>query len=150
MEPMTVQWVIVAAVDDEGYIYLIDHDFVTDVQARRPATLDDIYAAAAECVKHEDLQTYSDVREDTYTVAFLVFQTTDGHIAASPNIFDNFVPLTGPTVHNLLGAFSVLQGQIIAQKTVDLIQMNAAMARVQNKAADPDAAKKSSGGLYVA
>ena len=46
MEPVTVQWAFIVAVDSYGEIVLVDHEFVTNVKAKRIATLDDIYSAA--------------------------------------------------------------------------------------------------------
>jgi hypothetical protein len=149
--PVNVSWAFIVGVDDDGNITLIDHDDAMGVKAKRVASLDDIYAAS---VVGAGMKNYwlTPPSEDAYTLAFVVFQTPEGYVAASPNIFENIVPAKPePGQAQIKGAFGVLQGQIIAQKTADAIQMVGAMAAAAKaRAADPEAAKKSAGGLYVA
>lgn len=148
---INASWAFVVGTDEDGNIYLLDHDDVLDIKARRGASLDDIYAATV--IGLDQKHGYSIMRpsEDTYTVAFLVFQLPEGYIVASPNIFDNVVTTKPyPSNAQIKSAFGVLQGQIIAQKTADAIQMMGAVAAAKARAADPEASKKTAGGLYVA
>jgi hypothetical protein len=150
--PVTVAWAFIVGVDDLGRLYFIDHEYVTDVKAKRIATLDDIYSAAA-VAQQEKAYGFFRPSEDAYAVAFLVLQSTDGYIAASPDIFENVVPASNPGNAQVLGAFAALQGQIIAQKTLDAMNMQsylAASAAETARRSDPDASKKTAGGLYVA
>ena len=154
MGPITVQWVFVVGVDSGGHLHMIDHEYVTDVHAKRIATLDDINAAAF-LGSREKTFTFFRPSIHAYSVAFLVFQMPDGYIAASPNIFENLVPLSGPSNAQVLGAFGVLQNQIISQRLADLAaqvagQTTLSMLRASAEAVDPDASKKTKGGLYVA
>lgn len=146
----SVSWAFIVGVDDDGNIELIDFDDAIEVKAKRAASLDDIYSASVIASNVHDYW-FTRPSEDVYTLAFLVFQMPDGQIAASPNIFENIVaakPFPGQAQSK--GAFGVLQAQIIAQKTADAIQMMSMVAQARANKADPDAAKKSAGGLYVA
>ena len=151
--PITVQWAFVVGVFD-GTISLIDHDFSAEVKAVRPATLDDIYAACYVTAGQKDLW-FARPSSDPYTCAFVVFQMPTGQIAASPDVFENLTPVSYPSDTQARGAFGVLQAQIIAQKTADIVAPLAAQATLSmlmanvNKA-DPDAPNKTSGGLIVA
>lgn len=153
IDPLTVTWAFVVGVDWLGTPHIIAHDDVHLVQAKRLVSVDDIYAAssiAAEWPVYER----TEAGHVTYTTAFLVFQLSDGHIAASPNIFDNVVPMDYPSSNHIKGAFNVLQGQIIAQNAASLaapmaaeatLSVLSAGAKAQNKAEG-----KSEGGLLVA
>lgn len=146
---MPVTWAIVIGVDGKGLPHLIDHEDNYLVHASRPATFDDIYAACTIIGTWHFTDVYAeDVDTEEYVVAFVVFQTIDGHILASPNVFEPIVPTNIPTNTHIQGGLSVLQSTITAQKSVEAIQMAAAMSRAMNR--DPEADKKSAGGLYVA
>jgi len=154
MEPVTVQWAFIVAVDSYGEIVLVDHEFVTNVKAKRIATLDDIYSAAF-IASGEYPNMWCNPGDTVYSFAFLVFQMPEGHIAASPNIFENFIVLSGPSANQVRGALGVLQGQIIAQRTADLaaqvaVQATLSVLKSSAAAADPDAKNKTKGGLIVA
>lgn len=150
--PITVQWAFVAAVNSDGEVDLVDHEFVVNVKAKRVATLDDINAAAFLGSKELGVMPWINPGDLIYSTAFLVFQMPDGFIAASPNVFENIVPVTGPSTAQVLGAFGVLQNQIIAQRTADLaapLAIQAALSFLRNEAekTDPDAKNKTPGGL---
>lgn len=151
VDPFTVQWVFIVAVEDDGLAFMIDHEFVLDVKTKRSCTLDDIYAVAAfGSVDATRKFEFAGPKDEPYTTAFLVFQTPDGHVAASPNIFDNLIPLDIPSDYQIFGAFSVLMGQIIAQKTADItapLAAKAALSMLASRVADPEADKKTPGGL---
>lgn len=156
--PITVQWAFVVGVDSNGRIYLIDHEFVHEVKARRAAVLDDIYAASFVTTRVGTNFAFYEPGDDVYALAFLVFQMPDGYIAASPDIFDNIVPVTSPSDVQVLGAFGVLQGQIIAQRAADMAAQVAVQATLsvikgeaqKVKAEQNRAEGKSEGGLIVA
>jgi hypothetical protein len=153
---ITVQWAFVVGVFD-GSPHLIDHDYTHEVKALRPATLDDIYAACFVASKQKDYW-FQKPSPDAYTCAFVVFQLSDGRIAASPDVFEDLIPVARQTEAQALGAFGVLQAQIIAQKTADIAAPLAAQATLSMlsasakrvEAADPNAPKKSQGGLVIA
>lgn len=152
--PFSVAWAFVVGVDDSGRIYLIDHEFVTDVYAKRAASLDDIHAACYVAASVGTHFAFHRPSTDAYTVAFLVFQLPDGHIVASPDIFDEIIPVTSPGEAQVLGAFGVLQGQIIASKAANMaaqVAVQATLSVLNAGAKQANAtAGKSEGGLYVA
>lgn len=135
-------WAFVVAVDSDGAIHIVDHEHVTEVHAKRVATMDDIYASSF-IASQVSQYTFLRPHEDVYSHAYLVFQVPDGRIAASMNIFENVVPVTGPSNTHILGAFGVLQGQIIAQKTAEVLAIEAAMSTALKNQADG----KTPGGL---
>jgi adenylate kinase len=73
------------------------------------------------------------------------------------DIFDNIIPVSSPSNTQVMGAFGVLQGHIIAQRAADMaaqVAVQATLSVLTNatenvQAADPEAAKKTKGGLYV-
>lgn len=127
-QTIPVNWAFVVAVDSRGHLSLIDYDHVTDVHAKRAASMDDMYSAAFLGSMDKNLVFTKPYEDDVYSHAFLVFQIADGRVAASPNIFENVIPVAGPTGVQALGAFGVLQGLIIAQKTAEVLAVNAAMS----------------------
>lgn len=149
--PTTVQWAFVVGVDSSGNFSLIDHDRVTDVRAKRVATLDDINAACVVASRQKSFAFWPGNGE--YSVAFLVFQVPTGFIAASDNIFENIIPLSNPSDAQVLGAFGVLQNQITAERAANLAAQVAVSSTLSflkqeaEKAMDPDAPKKTPGGL---
>lgn len=161
--PITVMWALVVCVDADGVPYPIDHEFNYEVKTKRPASLDDIDAACMIMGEQDAIYYKHPEAGNPYSFAFLVFQMPDGHIAASPDIFEDVIPVVSPTFIQIKGALSVLRGQIIAQRTADLagqvagdvaakVAVQATLSVLKQAATemDPDAAKKSQGGLYVA
>jgi hypothetical protein len=153
VEALPVTWAFVVGVDWLGQPHFIDHDESTDVTAKRVATLDDIYAASS-IASEFPVYERTEAGHATYTCAFLVFQLPEGIIAASPNIFDNVVPMDYPSGNHMKGAFNVLQAQIIAQKTAEIAAPMAVQATLSvlgaGAKAQAKAEGKSEGGLLVA
>lgn len=152
LEPTTVTWAFVVGVDWRGMPHIVDHDDVHLVQAKRLVSVDDIYAACSIAAAWPHYER-TEAGHATYTTAFLVFQLPDGHIAASPNVFYEVIPMDYPSSNHIKGAFNVLQGQIISQNAASLAAPLAAQATLSvltTKAPDPEADKKSKGGLLVA
>lgn len=151
--PITVSWAFVVGVDDHGRVHMIDHEFALEVRSRRIATLDDIYAASVIAGKHKEF-SFLRPSEDVYNVAFMVFQVPEGYIAASPDVFEEIIPISSPSTAQVEGAFGVLQGQIIAQKAADMAAPLAVQATLSVLGAGAKAANKAEGktegGLYVA
>jgi hypothetical protein len=151
--PRTVLWALVVCVRD-GTVHLIDYEFALEVTAGRPASLDDIYAACVVAVSSHGPFAFGRP-SDQYSVAFLVFQMPDGQIQVSPDIFDDVTPVVSPTTAQVIGAFGVIQGQIIARLAADLaaqVAVQATMSLLTSLA--PSLAEvdenKSKGGLIVA
>lgn len=152
--PFGVTWAFVAGVDEWGNVFIMEHEDVHLVMARRAASLDDIHAATYVILDHERKFARYRPSSEPYVVAFLVFQLPDGHIAASPDIFDEVIPVSSPSDKQIVGAFGVLQGQIIATKAANMAAQVAVSATMsvlkQAVPVDPDAAKKTPGGLIRA
>lgn len=155
-ELIPVSWAFIVAVDYNGRPEIVDLDYVTDIKASRMATLDDINAAAF-ILGQRSLLELEEVEEikDGYRLAFLVFQVPEGFIAASPNIFENLAPSGYAYSVTKKGAFGVLQNQITAERAANLasqVAVSATLSFLKNeaqKAMDPEADKKSKGGLIV-
>lgn len=148
--PVPVIWAVVVGVNDGGGVHLIDHEYNYEVRAQRLSTLDDIYAAAfiggQEVADDWEFEAPGDI--GTLVHAFVVFQFPNGLIAASPDVFEDLVPVRVPTGVHIMGAFGVLQGQIVAQKTAAaFMAMAETLAAVPQPVADPN---KTPGGLIVA
>lgn len=156
---VTALWAVVLCVDADGVVYPVDHEFNYEVKTKRLATLDDIDAACVVLGAEDGLYYKHPESGNPYSFAFLVFQLPDGHIAANEDIFADVIPVTSPTFNQVKGALGVLRSQIAAQRTADLAGTVAAQVAVQATlsvlervavASDPDANKKSAGGLFVA
>jgi len=154
--PLNVSWAFIIGVTDDGEPCIVDWDLAGLVQAKRPATLDDIYAA---CVVLQDDALWNLAKPDPdkpYVVAFLVFQY-QGVIAASPDVFEEIIPMSGPSAAHMIGAIGVIQSQIIAQRAADLaaqVAVQATLSVLRSAAAEaedePQDPNKSKGGLYIA
>lgn len=132
--PIPVTWAFIVGIDGDGAISLIDHENVQEVRAVRPVCLDDIFAAAyVGGQENADDWEFTDPAGVRYAAAFVVFQMPNGTILASPDVFEDISPMTGPTGPNVKGAFGVLQAQIIAQKTADAIKLDNVMAAYAEK-----------------
>lgn len=152
--PFSVQWAFVVGVDEWGNVFLMEHEDVHLVMAKRAASLDDIHAATYVILGGEHKFARYRPSSEPYVVAFLVFQLPDGHIVASPDIFDEVIPVSSPSDKQILGAFGVLQGQIIASKAANLAAQVAVQATVSvlksSAPVDPEAKNKTPGGLIRA
>lgn len=115
-KPLTVSWAFVVGVDKSGVPHVIDPGDAHEVRAARPVVIDDIYAACSV------LEEYSlgQVQDEPYATAFIVFCLTDGHVVASPDVFENIAPLGYPTEAQVKGATHVLRSQVISQETAKL------------------------------
>jgi hypothetical protein len=138
-----VSWAFVIGVDTTGVPHFFDYEDVAEVKALRVAVLDDIHAAVS--IASADMEFHSP-SEIPYVVAFLVFQVPNGYIAASPNIFENISPFSYPSAYHIRGALNVLQSQITAQRTLDLLASVATAATVSTSKPDEN---KTPGGLIV-
>lgn len=144
-----VQWAFIVATDDRGAPYLIEHDDAALISAKRVATLDDIYAGSYRAERYDDFYTVNP-QDQTWTVAFLVFQTPHGYVAASPDVFEDVAPMGFATDWQMKAAFAVLQSQITAQRVLDMFQINVTASAKAAQTAKNKAEGKSEGGLILA
>lgn len=141
-----VSWAFVVGVDTTGIPHFIDYEDVANVKALRAASIDDIHAAVSIAERDIGFDVPSEL---PYVVAFLVFQVPNGYIAASPNIFENISPVGYPSTYHIKGALNVLQSQITAQRTLDLMASLASQVAVSADKLKQDE-NKTPGGLIVA
>lgn len=151
LAPLQVAWAFAVGVDSEGIPVVLDHEEAWAVRSSRKVTVDDIYMAAYLLGKRKKVEVETVVPEEGFRVAFLVFQTTDGFVAANPDVHMNISCVSYPTDFQIEGALHVVQAQYIAGQAAELAAQVAVSATMSTLVSSvPEDPNKTKGGLIVA
>jgi hypothetical protein len=150
--PMSVAWAFIVGVTPDGGTVILDHDLAHLVEAKRAATLDDMYGALNEilmaAIKDLDNVAPREHIEDSvpFVCSFLVF-SVDGNIGLSPNVFEDISVMGHLYPLQIRQAVVAAQAQIMAKhaaRLAGLVATNQALATVGRVSADAEAARQAS------